>query len=61
MSSARQAWIASLCIVLFGAIMGLFHFLATGINDQFGWGFCVGGLMGIGLTFLASRQARETP
>lgn len=61
MPPSRQAWIAAICIVAFGAIMGGLHYLATGFNDQFGWGFCVGLIIGIGMTFLASRQARNAP
>jgi len=61
MSEPNQALFASVAIVVFGVLMGGLHYLLTGFNDQFGWGVGVGLLIGGGLVFLASRQARETP
>jgi hypothetical protein len=61
MSRPNQALFASVAITLFGLIMGGAHYLMTGFSQDFGSGVATGALLGGGLVFLASRQARETP
>lgn len=61
MTPARQAWLASICIVLFALVMGGLHYLMTGFDEQFGSGIAIGLMLGGGLVFLASRQARNAP
>ncbi|MCJ2011796.1 hypothetical protein [Methylobacterium sp. J-076] len=61
MSRPNQALFASVAITVFGLGMAGLHYLTTGFGEEFGAGVAVGGLIGMGLTFLASRQARETP
>lgn len=61
MSKSNQALFASVAITVFGLGMAGLHYLMTGFGQDFGSGVAVGLLLGSGLTFLASRQAREAP
>lgn len=58
---SRRAILASFAILLFGLAMGGLYYLLHGINDDFGWGVAVGGIVSIGACFLASRNLRESP
>lgn len=48
------------CILALGLFFGTLHLLYTGISEDFGTGLMVGILIGGGLIFLASRQARDS-
>ncbi|SOC40104.1 hypothetical protein SAMN05892877_1075 [Rhizobium subbaraonis] len=61
MTRNQQGFLAAIALILFGIVMGVIHFLISGVSEQFGAGVVVGLLIGFGLLFLASRQARETP
>lgn len=57
----QKGFIYAACLILMGLVMGVLHFLITGISDGFGIGFVAGMLVGGGLLALASRNVRETP
>lgn len=60
MSRNVQGLYIGACFVLLGAFFAVFRWLQTGINEDFGYGFSVGVVVGAGLIFLASRTARES-
>ncbi len=59
-NNERGIWLG-ICFIATAFIIGGIRWLMTGVNDDFGMGVVVGASIGVGLTFLASRRARETP
>lgn len=49
----------AIALILFGIIMAAWHWLLTGIDDNFGVGVVVGFVIGAGGVFLLSRSARN--
>lgn len=50
---------AALALILFGIVMAAWHWLLTGIDENFGIGVVVGFVIGAGGIFLLSRNARN--
>ena len=57
----QLGFLYAFAFILAGLIFGCLWYLIKGINEDFGMGVVVGGVIGIGLVFLASRDAREAP
>lgn len=59
MTRNRAGILYGICFVLFSAIMTAWHWVLTGINEQFGAGAALGLILGIGIMALLSRRVRE--
>lgn len=61
LTRTQVLFLQALAIFLFGCVMTGLYWLMTGINEDFGLGIACGLVLGIGMTMLASKNARETP
>lgn len=50
---------AALALILLGLVLGGWHWLVRGVNEDFGAGVAVGGMLAFGMIFLLSKTARN--
>lgn len=50
---------AALALILLGLVLGGWHLLLTGIDENFGIGVAVGAILAFGMIFLLSKTARN--
>lgn len=53
----RWPWIA-FAVVLFVLVMSFLHYMTRGINQDFGFGFAMGGIVGLLIGLLAVARQR---
>lgn len=59
MDRNRAGILYGICFIAFSVIMTAWHWVLTGINEQFGTGAAIGLILGIGIMALLSRKVRE--